>query len=623
MTPFRGIGPLLLSAVLVTSLVTCDGNDLTRSTPESGPPEFLSGPASSIKVTIQPPLNALDREVWDPARQPRVVVKDAAGVAVGGVVVTASIASGSGTLQGKLSATTKTNGTATFTDLGIAGTGSHTLRFTTGTISATSSTVTLSALPPEAATGKWDSPVGWDIVPLHLQLLPTGKLLGWGKFEPNGSMGMPRLWDPSAGGPTGARIISVDTMLFCSGHTLMADGRVMISGGHKADDRGLDVTHIFDPFTESWVPGLPKMAKGRWYPTVTTLADGRVVTVAGRDANSSVVLLPEVWENSRWVQLPGASLSLPYYPRDFVAPNGKIFYAGERIKSRYLDVDAVTTSGRGHWSSSTGFSHVWPFNRDYGSAVMYDTGKILYAGGGGYTGSSSPDPKASIPTATAETIDLNVTGPHWTSTDDMHFRRRHLNATILPDGQVLVTGGTSEGGFNTVSGAVHTAEVWDPQTGHWSLLAGNAIDRVYHSVSLLLPDGTVLHGASGDASVPGSTQLYPRQANHEIYRPPYLFKGVRPIISGLSKTSVTYNETFTVTTAYAAQITGVRWIRLGSVTHAFDASQRANTLSFTRGSGLVRVTTPLTARRAPPGYYLLFVLNRNRVPSAGKIVQVH
>ncbi|HEX5576511.1 MAG TPA: galactose oxidase-like domain-containing protein [Gemmatimonadales bacterium] len=623
MPSFRCAGQFLIAAALVTSTVTCGGDNLTRSTPESAEPEFVAGPAAKMTMTIQPPATALDREVWDPTRQPKVVVKDAANVAVAGVVVTASIASGSGTLQGSLTATTKANGSATFTDLGIAGTGPHTLRFTTGTISATSSSVTLSALPSEATTGKWDPPVPWDIVPLHLSLLPTAKLLGWGKFELDGSMGMPRLWDPTAGTPTGARMVRADTMLFCSGHTLMADGRLMVSGGHKADDRGLDVTNIFDPVTEGWVAGLPKMAKGRWYPTATTLADGRVVTVAGRDTTSSVVLIPEVWENNHWVQLPGASLRLPYYPRQFVAPNGKLFYAGERIKARYLDVDAVTANGRGRWSSLSGFNHLWPFNRDYGSAVMYDTGKILYAGGGGDLNSSSTDPKNSSPTPTAETIDLNIpSGSHWSSTDDMHFRRRHLNATILPDGLVLVTGGTTAGGFNNLSGAVHEAEVWDPQTGHWSLLAGNTIDRAYHSVSLLLPDGTVLHGASGDASVPGSTQLYPRQANHEIFRPPYLFKGVRPTISGLSKTTVTYGETFTVSTAYAAQITQVRWIRLGSVTHAFDAGQRANTLAFSRGTGLVRVMTPSTSRRAPPGYYLLFVLNRNRVPSLGKIVQV-
>jgi hypothetical protein len=203
----------------------------------------------------------------------------------------------------------------------------------------------------------------------------------------------------------------------------------------------------------------------------------------------------------------------------------------------------------------------------------------------------------------------------------MHYPRRHLNATILPDGQVLVTGGTSAGGFNTLSGSVHAAELWSPKTGHWALLASNAVDRAYHSVSMLLPDATVLHGASGDANEPPSPNPYPRQTNHEIFRPPYLFKGARPTITSTSKT-VNYGETFTVTTPNAAQITQVRWIRLGSVTHAFDANQRANTLTFTRGSGLVRVTAPANSRLAPPGHYLLFVLNRNGVPSVGKIVKV-
>jgi Domain of unknown function (DUF1929) len=193
---------------------------------------------------------------------------------------------------------------------------------------------------------------------------------------------------------------------------------------------------------------------------------------------------------------------------------------------------------------------------------------------------------------------------------------------VLPDGQVLVTGGTSAGGFNDLSGAVHVAEIWDPGTGHWTELASNTIDRGYHSVSLLLPDGTVLHGASGDANMPGSTQAYPRQNNHEIFRPPYLFKGVRPTITSLSKATVGHGETFSVNTPFAAQITGVRWIRLGSVTHAFDTSQRANTLSFSRGSTAVRVTTPWTTGKAPPGYYLLFILNRNGVPSTGSIVRL-
>ena len=292
--------------------------------------------------------------------------------------------------------------------------------------------------------------------------------------------------------------------------------------------------------------------------------------------------VPRSGRSGSWVRLPGASFTFPYYPRDFVDPKtGRLFYAGERIQARWLDVDAVTANGRGKWTSSTGLKHLWPFNRDYGSAVMYATGKILVVGGGGYTGWSTPDARSATPTATAETIDLNATGPAWKNTDPMNHPRRHLNATILPDGQVLVTGGTSGGGFNDLAGAVHAAEVWDPGTGHWTELAANSVDRVYHSVSLLLPDATVLHGASGDANDP-SEQAYPARRNHEIFRPPYLFKGARPVITSLAQTTVGYNQVLTVNTSYAQQITQVRWIRLGSVTHAFDAGQRADSLSFTK-----------------------------------------
>jgi hypothetical protein len=623
MRPFRRTTRLIAIAGLGALSLTCT-DEPTR--PSVGQPDqaiaAAAGEPVRIRINRQPPAAALDREVWDPAAQPLVVVKDAANVGVPGLVVTVSIASGAGVLEGAVTATTRANGTALFTDLGIAGTGAHTLRFTTGSLNVTSTSIALSPLPLEATRGKWDPKVSWDIVPLHASLLPTGKVLAWGKFEPDGSMGMPRVWDPVSGPPSAARIVHADDMLFCGGHTLMADGRVMVSGGHLGDDRGLRVTNIFDPASETWASGLPTMAAGRWYPTVTTLPDGRLVTVAGRDANSTVVLIPEIWEGGRWVQLTGASLKFPYYPRQFVAPNGRLFYAGERIRSRWLDYDVVGSAGRGRWSSGTLLDHVWRFNRDYGAAVMYEAGKILYVGGGGDPNWSTSDPKAAAPTETAETIDLNATGPRWSSTGSMQYRRRHLNATVLPDGQVLVTGGTSSPGFNVLSGAVHAAELWSPATGRWTELAGNTVDRAYHSVSLLLPDGTVLHGASGDASVPGSPQPYPRQPNHEIFRPPYFFKGTRPAITGLSKTSVGYGETFTVTTPYAAQITDVRWIRLGSVTHAFDAGQRANTLKFVRGTSNVRVTTPASGRLAPPGHYLLFLLNRNGVPSAGRVVRV-
>src|SRR5439155_8769185 len=114
---------------------------------------------------------------------------------------------------------------------------------------------------------------------------------------------------------------------------------------------------------------------------------------------------------------------------------------------------------------------------DYGSAVMYLPGKILYAGGG-----NNP------PTNTAEIIDLNQPNPTWANTGSMAYARRQMNATLLPTGDVLVTGGTSASGFNNAAGAVHAAERWSPARGEWATLANHALIRMYHSTYLLRPD---------------------------------------------------------------------------------------------------------------------------------------
>jgi galactose oxidase-like protein/Big-like domain-containing protein len=603
-----------------TATATVDGLD-------GSPVQFTATAVETGEITLtvtqQPPGSVLATEVFAPEDQPAVRLLDSGGAPMAGEVVTASVESGGGTLQGAATATTDANGIAAFADLGIDGSGDQVLGFSAAGASVSANAVNLQPLPPEATTGRWDAPVQWDIVPLHMSLLPSGKILAWGRNEyPSGLMGQPRLWDPTSGAPGAATEVDADTMLFCAGHALMADGNLMVSGGHKLDDRGLDVTHIFDWQTERWndTP-LPKMAKGRWYPTVTTLADGRLVTIAGKDTAKKVVTIPEVWESDHWVQLTGASLTLPYYPRDFVDPkNGRVFMAGERVQSRWLDVDA--NGGAGQWIG--GPAHKWGFNRDYGSAVMYDEGKIMYVGGGGYTGWDTPDPTSPVPTASAEIIDLKASAPSWSYTGSMAQPRRHLNATVLPDGKVLVTGGVSGGGFNDLASAVHTAELWDPANpGTWTPLAANSVDRAYHSVSILLPDGTVLHGASGDANIPGTNTPYTPQRNHEIFHPPYLFRGARPVISD-APTDVTANgAAFQVVTPNAAQVTAVRWIHLGAVTHSFDQSARANTLAFTRQGDGVSVTAPSSANSAPPGHYLLFILNRNGVPSTGRIIRVH
>jgi galactose oxidase len=442
----------------------------------------------------------------------------------------------------------------------------------------------VAALGNEALVGKWSAPFSWPIIGLHLHLLRTGKVLTWGKF------GNPYVWDPAA---KTFRAVPAPSWIFCSGHSFLSDGRLLVSGGHISDDHGIPDANLFDPATLTWSAG-PAMKKGRWYPSTITLANGEAVTLAGRDQGGLAATIPEVWTGSGWRALSSAGRSLPYYPRIFLAPNGKVFYAGEQRMSRYL-----STSGTGSW---TDVGNGLYGARDYGSAVMYRPGNVLYVGGGHTTKS-------------AEIIDLNSAAPVWRWTGSMAYPRRHLNATILPGGQVLVTGGTSGTGFSDEAQAVHAAELWDPGTGRWTTLASNSVVRVYHSTTLLLPDGRVLHTGSGDAA--GNANHY----DAEIFSPPYLFKGARPYISS-GPSTVNYGETFFVGTASASSITRVTWIRLGSVTHAFDSNQRFNELSFTQAAGGLNVTAPANANLAPPGHYMLFILNGNGVPSIARIIRI-
>jgi len=164
-------------------------------------------------------------------------------------------------------------------------------------------------------------------------------------------------------------------------------------------------------------------------------------------------------------------------------------------------------------------------------------------------------------------------------------------------------------------GAVHAAELWNPATERWTTLAANSVIRMYHSTTLLLPDGRLLHAGSGDGASAAN------ELNAELFSPPYLFKGARPTISG-APASVGYNQSFEITSPQAASIAQVTLLRLGSVTHAFDLNQRFNRLSFTRTPNGVSARAPANGNLAPPGHYMLFLVNGDGVPSVARIVQL-
>ncbi len=549
---------------------------------------LAAGPPAAVQIVTQP--SAVAQSGQPLAQQPAVQVRDGGGNAVGGVDVRAAIESGGGTLSGTTTVTTGSNGMAAYANLAISGSdGDRVLRFTAQAAFALSGKIGLTG-STGGTMGSWSSVFPWPVVAVHLALLPDGKVLSWGKG------GNPQVWDPATGS---FREVPSPALLFCAGHAFLPDGRLLVTGGHIANQHGLPAATIFDPVGERWSVA-PDMGWGRWYPTSTTLPNGEVLTLAGSDQNGVDVPTPEVWTTSgTWRTLPNANLVLPYYPRMFVAPNGLVFMAGPARMARYLD-----TRGNGSWTD-VGTMSVY---RSYGSAVMYQPGKVVVMGGGGADSNSTP-------TNSVEVIDLTRASPAWRAVQPMQFARRHLNATLLPTGEVLVTGGTSAGGFNNAAGAVHAAEIWNPATERWTTLASNQVIRMYHSTTLLLPDGRVLHTGSGDGG--GA----PRELNAEIFSPPYLFRGSRPVISTAPGTAG-YDQDITVSSPQASSIALVTLIRLSAVTHAFNQNQRFNRLEFTGGSESLTVRMPANPNLAPPGHYLLFLVDDNGVPSMGKVVQL-
>ena len=464
--------------------------------------------------------------------------------------------------------------------------------------------------PPLDQTGQWSAPFSWPGVAVHMSLLPTGNVLSWDGFAaaPNSE----QIWNPTTAGFTP---IPYGRNLFCAGHITLADGRTFIAGGHIAADVGLADTTIFDATTNSWSRP-PDMSVGRWYPTATELADGRVLVFSGDNivqnrsgqpppfSDASVNSLPEVFDptTNTWTDLTGARLTSPLYPFMFVLGNGKVLDAGPDTTTRVLDPAtwAWTTIGTS------------PF--DGMSAVMYRPDKIMKSGTW-----ADPDFNGALAYNSnnrTAVIDMNQPSPAWRETAPMAFPRSYHNLTALPDGTVLASGGMTGSDGVSLGQAVLPAEIWNPDTETWKTVASLSNGREYHSTALLLPDGRVL--MAGGGQLPGTPAV--DQDNGEIYSPPYLFKGTRPTISA-APALVQYGSSFAVTTSDSASIASVALIRTPSVTHGFDQNQRYIPLSFTKNTGSLTVQAPAAAKNAPPGFYMLFVVNTNGVPSVARFIR--
>jgi hypothetical protein len=490
--------------------------------------------------------------------------------------------------------TTAANGSHSLTAMATDGSGAQ----------STSSPITVTVSNSAAGTaqiGQWAAPFSFPIVAINLALMPTGKVLAFqGNESGSVSSGSAQVWDPATGAITPVSISLND--LFCAGAALLPDGRSIVIGGHSAATTGVKNANVFDPQTLLWSAIAP-MNFLRWYPTATVLPDGRVLATGGATTcTTCYVQIPEVYsaQTNSWTLLNNAANdNTPSYPFMYVLPDGRVIQVGASevpTLTQALDVNSQT------WTT------IDPRVIDGGSAVMFAPGKFMKAGSATDSGNSGPS------AATTFVLDMTQPSPAWQQTASMAYPRSFLNLTALPDGTVLATGGESDKSGYSVANAIKPAELWSPATQTWTTMAAMQTPRLYHSTALLLPDGRVLvAGSGGDTGVPD-------ELSAEIYSPPYLFKGARPTITSTPSAAIPYGSSFFVGTPDAAGISSVALIRTGAVTHAFDENARLMNLTFQQAPGGLSIQAPANANLAPPGTYLLFIVNSNGVPSVAPFV---
>jgi hypothetical protein len=153
-----------------------------------------------------------------------------------------------------------------------------------------------------------------------------------------------------------------------------------------------------------------------------------------------------------------------------------------------------------------------------------------------------------------------------------------------------------------------------PEADTWTVQPPMLFPRGYHSVSVLVPDGRVLTAGGPDG--------FDNQFNMEIFSPPYLFMGPRPTVTAVP-TTVGHGNPITITTPTESSIGSVALLRPAAITHHTDAGARYIRLAITgRGGGQLVARAPASANIAPPGWYMLFIVSSDGVPSVGTFIQI-
>ncbi len=498
---------------------------------------------------------------------------------------------------------------------------------------------------PASQVGRWTTkPFRIPTFAIHAALVHTGEVMFWGYppavSNPRPNVGQSWLWNPRKGTTRRAMtdipapMMDADgdghvehTPLYCSGESMLPDGRILIVGGNgrwptdaTGDDfLGLNVTYTFDPRTRRW-QRQGAMRQGRWYPGQVLLPDGRTVVLGGYNESEPGGLFNtdlEVYSGGTFEYQPQGDRRTALYPHMVLMPSGKVLLAGPaRGDSGLLDPNTWTWSKVPALTRSRvgGNMLLMPGTSAQGSQRLLNLG--------GYDpdeADGNDDVKA---TSTIEDIDFRSPNPKWQRRrTGLHVARSYANTVQLPDGNAVVVGGGAGKIGTKINYAVRhdhknrRVELLDERTGRTRLGPYQVEDRAYHSTALLLPDGRVW--SAGDDANPNNLT-----DTAEIYSPPYLFRGRRPRIASAPRT-VRLGSRFTI------RVGGTRGHRAvlmapQAITHGAEMNGRTVVLkTVSRGRG-GRMTLGLTGNGAiaPPQYYMLFVIGDRGVPSVAKWVRV-